>query len=66
MSVSNGLPIRPPRVSAYDLLLASVPVPAATGLLVGDVVGSYAGALASLALVCYGLFVSPPATGRSA
>ncbi|ESS05652.1 MAG: hypothetical protein A07HB70_02129 [uncultured archaeon A07HB70] len=52
-------------MSAYDFLLAAVPVPATLGLLAGDVVGSYAGALASLALVCYGLFVSPPATGRS-
>ncbi len=65
MSVSRGLPFRTSRVSVYDFLLAAVPVPATLGLLAGDVVGSYAGALVSLALVCYGLFVSPPVTGRS-
>jgi hypothetical protein len=63
MSVGNGPPFRL-SASAYDLLLAAVPVPAAAGLLVGDA-ASYVGALASLVLVCYGLFVSPPTTGRS-
>jgi hypothetical protein len=69
MGVRSRLPLGrdSSRASTDDLLLLAVPVPALAGLLGGGALGEFLGAVASLALVCYGLFVSPPggATGRS-
>lgn len=64
-SPSDGL-VSLPEVSRYDLLLALLPVPLCSGLLAGSLgslsttLGAAAGAVPSLLLVLYGLFVEAP------
>lgn len=56
----------PRPVSAYDLFLFVLPLPALAGVAGGGGLLRWGGALVSLALLLYGLFVVPPgASGRS-
>jgi hypothetical protein len=54
-------------VSAYDLLLLVLPLPALLGVASGTELGRWVGPLLSVAILLHGLFVAPPggATARS-
>jgi hypothetical protein len=54
-------------VSAYDLLLLVLPLPALLGVASGGELARWVGPLLSTAILVHGLFVAPPgdATGRS-